>query len=207
MLMLALVGCSMNSPNPPTKAATTFYGAQFVPEGRRVSAPFAQVVFCDKTPGECAVSTKPVAVGYSLTTVAQLVIVNRQVNHFITPRPDPNLDTWSLFPEAGDCEDYALTKRHILVSQGWPASALRLAIGATDEKGHLVLVARTTEGDFVLDNRSDAVMPWASFYMQWMSVSSSTDPHVWYEVPPSGYTPLLSASLWPLPTSANRHDP
>lgn len=195
MLMLASAGCSITSLNPPTKAAAAFVGAQFVPEGKRVTAPFAQVLFCDKVPGECAAAEKPVAVAFSLTAMAQMATVNREVNDFITPRPDPGLDTWSLFPQAGDCEDYALTKRHILVAQGWPASALRLAIGETDEKGHLVLVARTTRGDFVLDNRSDGVTPWASFDMQWLSVSSSTDPHVWHQVPQSSNAQLLSASL------------
>ena len=54
----------------------------------------------------------------------------------------------------GDCEDYALLKRHTLIRKGWPVGSLLLTV-VRDEKGegHAVLTARTKQGDFILDNK------------------------------------------------------
>ncbi len=41
----------------------------------------------------------------------------------------------------GNCHDYAVTKRHELIRQGWPAASLRLAVAYTPSGiGHLVVV-------------------------------------------------------------------
>ena len=61
----------------------------------------------------------------------------------------------------GDCEDYAIAKYHRLHDLNWPQDALDVAI-CLDElgEGHAVLVARTDQGDLVLDNRQTLVLPW-----------------------------------------------
>ena len=44
-------------------------------------------------------------------------------------------DYWTLPTDGkGDCEDYALLKRHELIRLGWPSSALLMTI-VKDEKG------------------------------------------------------------------------
>lgn len=61
----------------------------------------------------------------------------------------------------GDCEDFALAKRTQLRALGWPQAALDLAICITEDGGlHAVLIARTDQGDYVLDNRQRDVWRW-----------------------------------------------
>lgn len=93
--------------------------------------------------------------------------VNRQVNTSIRPRTDIEhwgvVDRWDL-PEDGfgDCEDYQLLKRKILVEQhGLPRRALRLTVVIDEQgEGHAVLTVRTDGGDLILDNKRSGIMPW-----------------------------------------------
>ena len=52
---------------------------------------------------------------------------------------------WTIAPHEGDCNDYAVTKRHQLLEKGLPSSALRLSVTKTVTLGvgHLVLVVST----------------------------------------------------------------
>lgn len=99
---------------------------------------------------------------------SQLDDVNSQVNARTTYVPDIQkygaLDRWedaSREGNQGDCEDFAIAKYHQLRTLGWPQAALDIAI-CLDEvgEGHAVLVARTDQGDLVLDNRQARVWPW-----------------------------------------------
>ena len=71
-------------------------------------------------------------------------------------------DHWDIPTDGlGECEDYQLLKRKLLVRAGFPARALRMAVVIDDEKqGHAVLMAMTDKGDLVLDNKVNAVLPW-----------------------------------------------
>ncbi|MDB5526013.1 MAG: putative transglutaminase-like cysteine peptidase protein [Rhizobium sp.] len=157
--------------------------ALFIKEKRRSVAPFAHVMFCTRTPGECAASTGPEMVELTLAKKRELMAVNRRINNQINPSNDSGNDTWALAPRSGDCEDYAITKRHALIQQGWPASALRLAIAHTSwGEGHLVLVVRTSKGDMVLDNLTNAVRNWRKSGLSWHMIQSSANPLIWYRV-------------------------
>lgn len=84
--------------------------------------------------------------------------VNTHVNAAITPRHDGAADAWSVGATAGDCEDYVLAKRSALIDAGLPASALRIAyVKIPSGEGHAVLVVKTGEGDFVLDNLNRSI--------------------------------------------------
>jgi predicted transglutaminase-like cysteine proteinase len=95
-----------------------------------------------------------------------LVAVNEQVNATIRAMPDREHwgvpDRWD-FPDdgIGDCEDIQLLKRKQLVEEGLPRRALRMAV-VFDEigDGHAVLMALTDRGEFILDNKRSAVLPW-----------------------------------------------
>jgi len=59
--------------------------------------------------------------------------VNAWVNRAIAYAADPR-DHWqgpieTLRRKTGDCEDYAILKRAILIARGWPASRLALVVG------------------------------------------------------------------------------
>jgi predicted transglutaminase-like cysteine proteinase len=110
----------------------------------------------------------------------QLNAVNARVNAAIEPA---YRDAWTPEQPAGDCKDFAMTKRQRLIESGWPSSALPVAIVRTPlgEK-HLVLVARTSGGDFVLDNLAGAIAPWTRPSYSWEKILSPTDDLVWRTV-------------------------
>src|SRR4051812_38957991 len=127
--------------------------------------PFAHVLFCNAHPTDCAVKAGPMELPATAELMGVLKAVNRRVNRGITPRnDDPRImggDVWSLSPKAGDCEDFAITKRHDLLLLGFSSSALRLAEAYTPSgAGHMVLVVSTTEGDVVLNNLTNDVLAW-----------------------------------------------
>ncbi|HYF53306.1 MAG TPA: transglutaminase-like cysteine peptidase [Salinarimonas sp.] len=123
--------------------------------------------WCRRVPGDCAVNTAEPAL-ITLTPQAWRLIqsVNRTVNRKIEPMTDMEqlgvVDSWDLPTSGyGDCEDYQLLKRRLLVEAGLPRRALRMTV-VVDEKGegHAVLMARTDRGDLILDNKIDAVLAW-----------------------------------------------
>ena len=127
----------------------------------------AWVKFCDQFPAECAVDTsEPAVVSLTQDTWNSIVSVNRSVNRRIKPVTDKAhwglVDRWE-FPDdgMGDCEDFQLLKRKLLVERGLPRRAMRMTV-VIDEigEGHAVLMVRTDRGDFILDNKTNAVLPW-----------------------------------------------
>ncbi len=82
----------------------------------------------------------------------QLDRVNSVVNAAIEPRVDVGGDVWSLGFQFGDCEEYVLAKRELLIRLGWPRSALRITVVHDGIGYHAVLVVATDAGEFVLDN-------------------------------------------------------
>ena len=124
-------------------------------------------------------------------TLKLLDRVNRDVNAAINPMVKAYgsdiQDGWAISPVMGDCNDYAVTKRHELLQNGLPAQTLRLSVVKTASGiGHLVLVVVTTKGDLVLDNLTETILPWQSKDFQWMKIQSARDARFWYNVKVSG---------------------
>ncbi|WP_373371343.1 transglutaminase-like cysteine peptidase [Microvirga sesbaniae] len=123
--------------------------------------------FCRHRPDECAVgSSEPATIALTPQGWEALTRINRQVNAGIRPITDQEhwgvADRWDLAEDGyGDCEDFQLVKRKRLVAAGLPRRALRMtAVIDRDGAPHSVLMARTDQGDFILDNKRDAVLPW-----------------------------------------------
>ncbi len=123
--------------------------------------------FCEKFPSECAVNTsEPAVIELTPQVWKTIVSVNQRVNSGIKAVTDADhwgvVDTWG-FPDdgRGDCEDFQLLKRRILSDSGLPRRAMRMTV-VIDElgEGHAVLVIRTNQGDYVLDNKTSSVLPW-----------------------------------------------
>lgn len=105
---------------------------------------------------------------------SQLESVNRSVNRSIRPKNDRGKDVWAINVSAGDCEDYALTKRARLIRMGFPAGALRMAVARTSSgEGHAVLVVRSSDGDLVLDNRHSTIRRWGQTDLRMVSVATA----------------------------------
>jgi len=69
-------------------------------------------------------------------------------------------DVWTLPTSGkGDCEDFALLKRKLLIQRGWPASSLSISVGMTSQgEPHAVLIATTASGEYVLDNLTSSIL-------------------------------------------------
>jgi predicted transglutaminase-like cysteine proteinase len=86
-------------------------------------------------------------------------------------------------PKAGDCNDYAVTKRHDLLASGWPSRALLLAeVIVPSGEHHLVVVVRVKEGDFVIDNLNANIRPWNKTQYQWVRIQTPSNPAAWSAV-------------------------
>jgi predicted transglutaminase-like cysteine proteinase len=160
-------------------------------------APFQHVRFCLHYPAECNSEARELdRVDMNAGISDVLKRVNHTVNTAIHPRVKDHgsdlRDGWTIAPESGDCNDYAVTKRHDLIEGGLPAKALRLSVVKTASgTGHLVLVVATTTGDIVMDNLTDAIRPWNSTSYRWLKIQSSTDARFWYEI----RDPAIEASV------------
>ena len=91
------------------------------------------------------------------------------------------VERWS-YPDDGygDCEDYALLKRRILIEAGWPREALLLTlVRGADGEGHTVLTVTTDKGDYVLDNQNENVVAWTETGYRFVKRQSQSDPNVW----------------------------
>src|SRR5215204_5859965 len=136
--------------------------------GGEVAPPLpAWTEFCGRLPAECAVDhTEPEIIVLTPETRELIEAVNHYVNRSLTAMLDEKhwgkIDQWDLPSDGyGDCEDYQLLKRKLLVEAGLPRRALRMTIVIDEmEKGHALLTVRTPGEDLILDNRTGAVLGW-----------------------------------------------
>jgi predicted transglutaminase-like cysteine proteinase len=123
--------------------------------------------FCEQNPAECAVDpSEPATIDLTARDWQTLNRVNQQVNASIKAKTDKDHwgieDIWDFAEDGyGDCEDYQLVKRRKLVEAGYPRRALRMTVVIDEEgAGHAVMMVRTNRGDFILDNKRNAILPW-----------------------------------------------
>lgn len=165
-------------------------------EGSPTLAPFQHVRFCIRYPADCKSNPgQDERIDLTDQTSDLLNRVNRMVNMTIIPlykTYGADLgERWTIAPAAGDCNDYAVTKRHELLRRGLPAGALRLGVVKTRAGlGHMVLLVVTTKGELVLDNLTRAIRPWQDTDYVWLKIQSARDARLWFEVKPSGASPL-----------------
>ncbi len=170
--------------------------------------PFAYTHFCVRYPRDCTVqgAIPDGQPGLELTQArrTELAGVNSAVNRTIVPAAHAGrgtFDTWTISPARGDCNDYAVTKRHELLARGWPSAALLLAEVITPwGEHHLVLVARTRDADLVLDNLASRVRDWRETGYVWLRAQMPTEPALWAHVaaperPVASRSPVLRADI------------
>ena len=152
-------------------------------------APLAHTRFCIQYGEECEV--RRVAFRrpkFELNSArwADAIEVNLMVNRMIKPmrnRTGLAGELWLLHPKDGDCNDYAVSKRHQLLNRGWPSRVLLLAeVEIPSGEHHLVLVLRALEGDFVMDNLAGGIRPWSSTRYKWIRMQSPENPRYWTTV-------------------------
>lgn len=133
--------------------------------GSVTSQPIGHYDFCQRYPGECGPNVDLMPVRMSDANWATVNAVNLQVNTTIIPATDLEVygkeEYWAYPVTAGDCEDFALLKRRILIQRGFsPSNLLMTVVRKPDGEGHAILTLRTAQGDYELDNLSDDVKLW-----------------------------------------------
>ncbi|WP_321339606.1 transglutaminase-like cysteine peptidase [Breoghania sp.] len=167
----------------PTEAAKRTEA--FMVTSGATTAPVGHVEFCRKRNAECGVTAqKAKLMPLSRARWDELLNVNAEINRRIRPVSDQDLyhraEVWTYPVDAGDCEDFALLKRKVLIKLGWPASSLLLTVVRDiDGSGHAVLTARTDRGDLVLDNQIEAVLPWYRTPYRYIKRQSETNAGRW----------------------------
>jgi predicted transglutaminase-like cysteine proteinase len=171
----------------------------FAPTGKSTAMPIGWKLFCDERPRECA-PTDGGAAAVKLTQAnwAQLVIINDLANVNIEGVADDehydiyrrNIPNWWTFPDdgKGNCNDYVMLKKKLLIEAGWPKSALLLTVVLDHEKlGHLVLTVRTDRGDLILDNMNARIVRWSETGYVFIKRQSPTNPNIWVAIDPQQY--------------------
>lgn len=128
-----------------------------------------------------------------------LVKINTAVNRTIKPVTDEDLfgkpEVWVYPTEAGDCEDFVLLKRRLLVENGWPVGALLITVVRQQNgDGHAVLTVLTDRGDLVLDNLDSQVLLWNATPYRYLKRQSTYDSGKWVSIDDGRATPVGSLS-------------
>jgi predicted transglutaminase-like cysteine proteinase len=159
------------------------------PIGRETSVPYGWVDFCQRYRGECeGPELTPADVNLTAKAMKEIERVNQWVNANITPMSDMEhwgvIDQWDYPTDGkGDCEDYALLKRKLLIEEGMPRQALLMTVVKDlNSDGHAVLTVKTSKGDFVLDNMRDDVRPWTQTGYRFVKRQSQTNENVWVSI-------------------------
>ncbi len=167
----------------------------------QVGPPAGFISFCLRHPDQCETKeNRPQIVELNDDTWKTLRDVNYDVNRSVKFQDDAEHfgrhEYWDIATDGyGDCDDYVLTKRKALIEAGFPANALRVTIVRTySNVGHAVLSVSTDQGDYVLDNRTSQIHPWAQARYNWISRQDAKDPMKWVSLR-GGYPMLASAEL------------
>jgi predicted transglutaminase-like cysteine proteinase len=166
-----------------------------------INPPQGFVELCERIASECERQNKSVselmrrAEGNEVQ-MEELRAITSFVNKNVTPMSDKAKhgvnEHWEAakIGGAGDCEDYALLKRKMLLDSGWqPSQLLMTVVMHPVDGGHAVLLVRTDKGDYILDNLNDEVMLWSDAVKKgykFIMRQSSRDPRSWVSLRPPG---------------------
>jgi predicted transglutaminase-like cysteine proteinase len=169
---------------PTAKAASD--QQLFITLGAPTRPPIGWSDFCIEYAPEC--DTKPLeARDVVMTPKAwrDLSRINKWVNESVWPITD--MDHWGVverwnYPDDGygDCEDYVLLKRKMLLQAAWPRQALLITVVRDHNgDGHAVLTVKTDKGEFILDNQNPEILLWSETGYHFVKRQSQTDPNTW----------------------------
>lgn len=156
--------------------------------GGLTSQPIGHYEFCESHKDECNVKSSdgpaPKLTSYGWQAIGA---INYKVNAEITPMTDQELygrdEVWAYPVDAGDCEDYVLLKRKLLIEKGFPVADLLITVvRKPDGEGHAVLTVRTSQGDYILDNLDNAVKLWTDTPYHYLKRQSSTNSGQWVTI-------------------------
>jgi predicted transglutaminase-like cysteine proteinase len=163
--------------------------ASFAAVGEETSVPYGWVDFCNRYARECADDDRaPQPIRLTAAALKTIQRINAQVNEEIEAVSD--MDHWGVVDQwdyptdgRGDCEDFALLKRKLLMKAGFPRQALLMTVvKEANGEGHAILTLKTDQGEFALDNLDDAVKPWNKTPYRFVKRQSETNQNVWVAI-------------------------
>ncbi len=186
-------------------AATTTSRAQeqlpYIGIGQVTTPPIGWAEFCVEYAPECDTGPSlPRDVVLTTRAWGELKRVNLSVNTKIKPMTD--MDHWGVverwnYPDDGygDCEDYALEKRRLLMQAGWPREALLMTVVRDQNgNGHAILTVKTDRGEYILDNQTNDILPWSDTGYRFVKRQSQSDPNVWVSLGEPRGAPATASS-------------
>jgi predicted transglutaminase-like cysteine proteinase len=194
MMLLVLLAC------PSAGAARSL--PLNISVGEPAPPPDGWIQFCADYSSECKTPpSNPREIALSPQAWKELVRINGWVNTHIKPMSDMAhwgvIDRWN-YPDDGygDCEDYVLLKRRMLMQAGWPREALLITLVRDhDGDGHAVLTVKTDKGEFILDNQRDSILLWSETGYEFLSRQSQSDPNLWVSLLEPSASPAVVAAL------------
>jgi predicted transglutaminase-like cysteine proteinase len=173
----------------------------FISLGETTKPPIGWIEFCMEYDPEC--KTKPSQardVLLSAPAWKDLERVNLWVNTHVKPMTDMEhwgvVERWN-YPDDGygDCEDYVLLKRRMLLQAGWPREALLITVVRDKHgDGHAVLTVKSDKGEYILDNQNDQILLWSDTGYRFVKRQSQADPNTWIALGEPRGTPATATS-------------
>jgi predicted transglutaminase-like cysteine proteinase len=163
-------------------------GALTMHTGGLTSQPIGHFEFCKSHSAECAIQSRDDGPEHMTGKLwRKIASVNLAVNSSIEPMSDLDVygkdEVWAYPHGVGDCEDYVLEKRRMLLDSGIPPSNLLITVvRKPDGEGHAVLTMRTDKGDFVLDNLSNSVRQWYETGYRYLKRQASDNAGRWVSI-------------------------
>lgn len=167
--------------------------ANLVPAGK-TNPPIGHFEFCRSYPKECkSLGRDRGPMELTRKAWGKILEINTRVNQAIRPDTDMNIhgveELWSYPRTVGDCEDYVLLKRHMLIQEGFSASDLLITVVLQPNgDGHAVLTVRTDYGDYILDNMRGDVRLWSETGYTFVKRQSPEHAARWTKLGPGSTT-------------------
>lgn len=154
----------------------------------KANPPIGHYEFCQTYQSEC----QPTSLDNGPMKLTEerwktMLDVNYTVNTTITPMTDMEIygveERWAYPTTVGDCEDFVLLKRKMLMNKGFSASNLLITVVLQPNgEGHAVLTVRTDRGDFILDNMRNKVMLWSDTEYTYLKRQAGDNPGQWIKI-------------------------
>ncbi|MCF6322304.1 MAG: transglutaminase-like cysteine peptidase [Rhizobiaceae bacterium] len=154
----------------------------------RTSQPIGHYFYCLDNPDDCkSNNSSPIAPVLKRTMWKQMVDINNVANSTVEPLTDLEQynqeEYWTLPGKFGDCEDYVLLKRKLLMEKGFSASSLLITVvKLPDGNGHAVLTVRTAKADYVLDSLNEKILPWNKTEYLYLKRQSTLHAGQWIDI-------------------------
>lgn len=155
----------------------------FLAARKAVAAPAGARDICRRYSWACARSGRAVTITDKHMRLVRSV--NSRINSRVREVTDKSQyrreEYWALpTRRGGDCEDFALLKKRELIRLGLPPERLLIAT-VLDRKrnAHAVLIVRTAQGDYVLDNLTSRILHWKRTGYSFIRMQNPSAPRSW----------------------------